>query len=180
MKRRATSKGEINAVAKEEHAWADAPPQTGNEGNKRPNQQSSVTISKQTNQRTAHSCARLGGVPSGRLERGGGARPFGAHLELVRAHRICEVVARVLNLRLQRVHGLLKLGAQRLVGALALNAISRSTTRRSAALCLMQERLALYVPPAYRQWRSAWRGRQLALAGLLRGRQVQRHLLWVR
>lgn len=119
-------------------------------------------------------------MPSGRLERGGGARPFGAHLELVRAHRICEVVARVLNLRLQRVHGLLKLGAQRLVGALALNAISRSTTSRSAALCLMQERLALYVPPAYRQWRSAWRGRQLALAGLLRGRQVQRHLLWVR
>ena len=98
----------------------------------------------------------------------------------MRARRLGEVVARVLDLRLQRVYGLRKLGAQRLVGAPALNAISRSTTSRSAALCLIQERLALYVPPAYRQWRSAWRGRQLALAGLLRGRQVQRHLLGAR
>ena len=101
-----------------------------------------------TNKPTTHCCARLGGASSGRLERGGGARPFGAHLELVRARRLGEVVARVLDLRLQRVYGLRKLGAQRLVGAPALNAISRSTTSRSAALCLMQERLALYVPPA--------------------------------
>jgi len=122
-------------------------------------------------------CARLGGVSSGRLERGGDARPFGAHLELVRAHRLGEVVARVFNLRLQRDHGLLKLGAQRLVGAPALIALDDKQERRLVPHARAPRSIRA---AGVTQWLSAWRGRQLALARLLRGRQVQRLLLGAR